>query len=74
MQRRRKKESRAEAHCLEKLQVLRGFIYGKDGRVVVDLPNISSQHVFILIELFSLPGLIWVGEIYHNKMAFNLLI
>ena len=39
--RRRKKKSRAEAHGLEKPQVLRGFIDGEDGSVVVDLPNHS---------------------------------
>jgi ABC-type protease/lipase transport system fused ATPase/permease subunit len=44
-------KSGAEAHVLEKLQVLRGFIDGEDGSVVVDLPNLGAQHVFILIEL-----------------------
>jgi hypothetical protein len=52
MQRRRKKEkSGAEALGLEKLQVLRGLIDVEDGSVVVDLPNLSSQHVIILTEL-----------------------
>mgnify|MGYP006972711577 CR=1 FL=1 len=52
MQRRRKKKkSRAEAHGLEKPQVLRGLIDVEDGSVAVDLPNLGSQHVFILIEL-----------------------
>ena len=51
MQRRRKKKSRAEAHGLEKPQVLRGLIDVEDGSVVVDLPNLGAQHVFILIEL-----------------------
>jgi hypothetical protein len=46
-----KEESRAEAHGLEKLQVLRGLIDVEDGRVVVDLPNLSAQHVIILTEL-----------------------
>ena len=51
--RRRKKKSRAEAHGLEKPQVL-----------AVDLPNLGAQHVFIVIDLyFSLPGLIWVGNL-----------
>ena len=48
MQRRRKKKSRAEAHGLEKLQVLRGLIDVEDGNVVVDLPNLGAQHLFIL--------------------------
>ena len=52
MQRRRKKKkSRAEAHGLEKPQVLRGLIDVEDGSVVVDLPNLGTQHVFILTEL-----------------------
>jgi hypothetical protein len=55
MQRRRKrrkrKKSEAEAHGLEKPQVLRGLIGVEDGSVAVDLPNLGSQHVFILIEL-----------------------
>ena len=46
-QRRRKKKSRAEAHGLEKLQVLRGLIDVEDGSVAVDLPNLGAQHVFI---------------------------
>jgi hypothetical protein len=51
-QRKRKKKSRAEAHGLEKPQVLRGLIDGKDGSVeVVDLPNLGAQYVFILIVL-----------------------
>ena len=52
MQRRREKEkSRAEAHGLEKPQVLRGLIDVEDGSVVVDLPNLGAQHVFILTVL-----------------------
>ena len=50
-QRRRWKESGAEARGLEKPQVIRGLLDGEDGRVVVDLPNLGAQHVFILIEL-----------------------
>ena len=51
-QRRRKKEkSGAEAHGLEKPQVLRGLIDVEDGRVAEDLPNLGAQHVFILTEL-----------------------
>ena len=52
-QRRRKKsKSRAEAHILEKPQVIRSLIDVEDGSVVVDLPNLGPQHVFILIELY----------------------
>jgi hypothetical protein len=51
MRRGRKKKSRTEAHGLEKLQVLRGLIDVEDGSVAVDLPNLGTQHVFILIEL-----------------------
>jgi hypothetical protein len=51
---------------LEKLQVLRGLLHGEDGSVVVDLPNLGAQHVFILIELcFHCPGLFGL-EIYCN--------
>ena len=57
--RRKKKKSRAEAHGLEKLQVLRGLIDVEDGSVAVDLPNLGAQHVFILIELcFHCQGII----------------
>ena len=54
--RRRKKKSRTEAQGLEKPQVLRGLLDGEEGSVVVDLPNLGAQHVFLLIVLFSLPG------------------
>ena len=48
MQRRRKKKkSGAEAHVLKKLQVLMGLIDVENGSVVVDLPSLGSQHVFI---------------------------
>jgi hypothetical protein len=47
--RRRKKKSGAEAHGLEKPQVLRGLIDVGDGSVAVDLPNLGAQHVIILI-------------------------
>ena len=50
MQRRRKK-SGAEAHGLEKLQVLRGPIDVEDGSIGVDLPNLGAQHVLILTDL-----------------------
>ena len=65
--RRRKKKSRAEAHGLEKLQVLRGLIDVEDGSVVVDLPNLGTQHVFILTELCYHCWGIFGLEIYCNK-------
>jgi hypothetical protein len=69
MQRRKKKKSRAEAHGLENLQVLRGLIDMEDGRVAVDLPNLGAQHVIILtVSCFHLLGLIW-EEIYRNKIT-----
>ena len=48
---RRRKKSRAEAHGLENLHVLRGLIDVEDGSVAVDLPSLGAQHVLILIEL-----------------------
>jgi hypothetical protein len=48
--RRKKKKSGAEAHGLEKAQVLRGLIDVEDVSVKVDLPNLGAQHVFILSE------------------------
>ena len=35
----------------EEKEVLRGLIDVEDGSVVVDLSNLGTQHVFILIEL-----------------------
>ena len=56
-----------EAPGLEKPQVLSGLLYGEDGNVAVDLPNLGTQPVFILIELcFHCPGLFGL-EIYHNR-------
>jgi hypothetical protein len=49
--RRKKKKSRAEAHGLEKLQVLRGLIDVEDGSIAIDLPNLGTQHVVILTML-----------------------
>jgi hypothetical protein len=63
---RKKKKSRAEARGLEKPQVLRGLIDVEDGSVVVDLPNLGAQHVFILTEsCFHCQGLFGL-EIYRN--------
>jgi hypothetical protein len=65
--RRKKKKSRAEAHGLEKLQVLRGLIDVEDSSVVVDLPNLGTQHVFISIVMcFHFWG-IFELEIYRNR-------
>jgi hypothetical protein len=49
--RRKTKKSRAEAHGLEKPQVLRGLIDVEDGSVAVGLPNLGVQQIFILIML-----------------------
>ena len=47
------KGSGAEAPGLEKqLQVLRGLIDVEDGSVAVGLPNLGTQHVFILSSVF----------------------
>jgi hypothetical protein len=46
----RGRRHRGGAHGLEKPQVLRGLIDVENGSVVVDLPNLGAQHVFILIE------------------------
>jgi hypothetical protein len=68
------KESGAEACGSEKLQGRRDLIDGEDGSVVVDVPNIGMQLVFILIELcFLHPGLFGL-EIYRNKIVPNILI
>jgi hypothetical protein len=48
-QRRRKKESEAETPGLEKRQGKRDLLYGEHGSVVVDLPSLGAQRVFILI-------------------------
>ena len=63
--RRRLKESRAEAPCLEKPQVISGFIGREDGSVV---PNLSTQLVFILIELCFLCLGIFSLAVYHNNI------
>ena len=52
MQKRRKKKSRAEAHGLEKQQVLRGLIDVEVGSVAIDLPNLGAQHLLILTVLY----------------------
>ena len=68
--RRKSKDNGAELG-LEKLQVIRGLFYGGDGSVVVDLPNLSTQHVFILTELcFHCPSLFGL-EIYRNILLLS---
>jgi hypothetical protein len=70
IQRMWKKKSRAEAHSLEKPQVLRGLRNGEDGSVVVDLPILGAQHVFILTGLcFHCQGIFRL-EIYCNRNKF----
>jgi hypothetical protein len=59
-QRHREREKTTEEgrRKVEKPKVLRGLLYGEDGSVVVDLPNLVAQDVSILIELcFHCPGL-----------------
>ena len=64
---RTEKEVEAEAHGLEKPQVLRGLLYGKDGRVAVDLPNLGAQLVFILTELcFHCWGIFELENYYYR--------
>jgi hypothetical protein len=66
MQRRKKKKSGTEEHGLEKPQILRGLIDVEDGSVAVDLPNLGTQPVFILIEsCFHCWGIFGL-EIYCN--------
>jgi hypothetical protein len=51
----------------EKLQVKRGLIDMEDGSVGVDLPNLGTQHVFLLVELcFHCPGIFGL-EIYRIR-------
>jgi hypothetical protein len=69
-QKQRKKKIGAEAHGLEKLQVLRGLTDVKDGSVSVDLPNLGAQRVFILTELWFHCWGIFGLEIYCNSIQF----
>jgi hypothetical protein len=60
------KESGAEACGLEKPQLKRSLIDGEDGSVVLNLPNLGAQLVFILIEsCFHCQGIFGL-ENYHN--------
>ena len=68
---RKKKKSGAEAHGLEKLQVLRGLTDVEGGGVEVDLPSLGAQHVFKLIEFCFHCQSIFGLEIYRNKVSSN---
>ena len=71
---RRRNKSGAEAHGMQKPQVLRGLIGREDGNIAVDLPNLGTQHVFILLVLcFHCQSIVGL-EIYHKKMVPNILI
>ena len=70
---RRKKKSRAEAHSLEKPQVLRGLIDVEDGSVAVDLLYLGAQHVILLTELCFHCLDIFGLEIYCNRCPFTSL-
>ena len=66
MQRRRKKKK-----SIEETHALRGLVEVEDGSVVVDLPSLGAQHVFILTELcFHCPGIFGL-EIYCNTETQN---
>ena len=50
-----------------------GRIDVEDGSVVVDLPNLGTQHAVILTELcFHLLGHIWVGELPKQNDALHI--
>jgi hypothetical protein len=69
------KESRAETQGLEKPQVVRGLIDGEHGSIVVDLPNLGPQLVFILIELcFHCQGIFGLENYHKNKRLFKCLL
>ena len=44
LKKRRWKENRSETHGLEKPQVIRDLIAGEYSSVVVELPNVGTQH------------------------------
>ena len=68
MKRRRKKKKSREAHGLEKPQVPKGLIYVEDGSVLVDRPNLDTQHIFELIQLSIHYEFMFVLDIYCNTM------
>ena len=57
-----------------KHQVPKGLIHAEHGSIVVDLPNLGKQHVFILIGLYFYCRAILGLEIDHKKMEPKLLI
>ena len=66
-----KKKSGAEAHGLEKPQVLRGLIDVDDGSVAVDQPSLGAQHVIILTVLcFHCQG-IFVRRFTATHFSYN---
>ena len=70
---RRWKEDGEEPRGLEKLQVVRDLIAGKQSSVVVNLPNQGMQLISIVTELCVLcTGFLWL-EIYSNKLVNNIL-
>jgi hypothetical protein len=62
-----------EACGLEKPQVIRHHIDGEDGNVVVEMPSLGMQFVFISIESCCLCPRLFGLEIYHNKTEYNFL-
>jgi hypothetical protein len=55
-------------------KVLNGFIDVEVGSVVGDLPNLGTQHVFMLTKLCFHSQAIFALESDHNKMESNVLI
>jgi hypothetical protein len=52
----------------------KGLIEGEEGSISIDLPNLSEQHIFILIvSYFHCQGIFGL-EIYHNRLQNNLNI
>ena len=68
-QRRKKKKSREEAHSPEKPQLLRGLIRCRRCYIGIDLLNLGTQYVFILIGLcFHCQGIFGI-EIYRHHFC-----
>ena len=68
--RRRRKKSRAEAHGLEKLQVLRFLMDIEEGRVNSSISTQSRGPACVHINsvVFSLLGPVWVGDLLQPSM------
>ena len=71
MQMKGKKNRVTEIHGLEKPQHLKGLIDVEDGSVVVDLPNLGTQNLFILTELCIHCQVIFGLERIHNGVQCN---